>query len=77
MEDSDLGGKNSWVVLMLGLIHTGRVTRRKQIGPVVVNGSVHTACKQHQRKNVPICMRVASRVLCELGLKILTPVRSE
>ncbi len=30
-------------------------------GPVDVNGSVHTARKQHQRKNVPICMRVALR----------------
>ncbi len=27
--------------------------------------------KQHQRKNVPICMRVASRVLCKLGLTLL------
>ncbi len=57
----------------LGLIHTGRgtrcVTQGKQMGPVVVNGSIHTARKQHQRKNVPVCMRIASHVLCELGLK--------
>ncbi len=40
------------------------------MGPVVVNGSIYTARKQHQRKNVPICVRVASRVLCELGLRV-------
>ncbi len=54
-----------------GLIHTGpempRAAQCKQIQPVVVNGSVHTACKQHQRKNIPICARVLSRVLCEKG----------
>ena len=38
------------------------------MGPVDVNGSVHTARRQHQRKNVPICVRVASRVLCEWDL---------
>ncbi len=45
-------------------------TRRdaKEMEPIDVNGSVYTACKQHQRKNVPICVRVASRVLCGLGL---------
>ncbi len=43
----------------------------KQMGPVVVNGSVHTARKQHQRICVRICVRIASRVLCEWGL---TPV---
>ncbi len=41
------------------------------MGPVVVNRSVHTAHKQHQRKNIPICVHIASRVLCELGLKRL------
>ena len=41
------------------------------MGPVAVNWSVHTACKQHQRICVPLCMCVASRVLCELGLNIL------
>ena len=41
--------------------------RRKQTEPVDVNGGVHTARKQHQRKNVPICARVASHVLCGLG----------
>ena len=29
--------------------------QRKQMGPVDVNGSIHTAHKQHQRKNGPIC----------------------
>ena len=42
--------------------------QRKQMAPVDVNGSVHTARKQHQRKNVPICVRVASCVLCGLTL---------
>ncbi len=32
------------------------------MGPVVVNRSVHTASKQHQRKNIPIGVRIASRV---------------
>ena len=35
--------------------------------------SFHTAHKQHQRICIPICVRVASRVLCELGLKKLAP----
>ena len=51
-----------------------RVTQRKQMTPIVVNGSIHTAYKQHQRKNVPICVRVASHVLCELGLMEHTAV---
>ena len=32
-------------------------TRRKEMGPVDVNGGVHTVRKQHQRKNVRICAR--------------------
>ncbi len=48
-----------------GPIHTGRGTQRatrcKQMGPVDVNGGVHTACKQHQRKNIPICTRCILR----------------
>ena len=55
-----------------GPIHTGSGTRctrrRKQMGPVDVNGGVHTACKQHQRKIIQIYAWVASRVLCGLGL---------
>ncbi len=47
---------------------TRSATQRKQMGPVDVNGGVHTACKQHQRINVRICVRIASRVLCGLGL---------
>ncbi len=39
------------------------------MGLVDVNGGVHTAHKQHQRKNIRICVRIASRVLCGLGLK--------
>ena len=57
-----------------GPIHTGRGTRRamprKQMGSVNVNGGVHTARKQHQRKNIRICVCIASRVLCGLGLKM-------
>ncbi len=30
----------------------------KEMEPIDVKGGVHTACKQHQRKNVPICARV-------------------
>ncbi len=39
------------------------------MGPVDVNGSVHTARKQHQRKNIRICVRITSCVLCGLGLR--------
>ncbi len=39
---------------------TRRARQRKQMRPVVINGSVHTAHKQHQRKNIPICMPKAS-----------------
>ncbi len=56
-----------------GLIHTRhgtpRTTQRKQMGPIVVNRSVHTAHKQHQRKNVLICKRVPWRVQCERALR--------
>ena len=36
--------------MRIGLIHTRRATRRKakQMEPVCLNGSVHTARKQHQ-----------------------------
>ena len=36
----------------------------KQMEPMFVNGSVHTAHKQHQR----VCVRICVRVLCGLGL---------
>ncbi len=56
---------------LTGPIHTGHGMRCampcEQMGPVDVNGGVHTARKQHQRKNIPICACVASRVLCGLG----------
>ncbi len=48
---------------------TRNATQRKQMGPAVVNGSVHTASKQHQRICIPIFMRVGSCILCELGLE--------
>ncbi len=44
-----------------------RAMRRKQMGPIVINGSIHTARKHYQRKNIPICLCVAWCVLCELG----------
>ncbi len=47
---------------------TRRAMQCKQMGPVVINGSVHTARKQHQRICIRICVRVASRVLCEWDL---------
>ncbi len=55
--------------------------QRKQMGPVDVNGGVHTALKQHQRICVRICAR-ASSVDWALGLrdavqKILTTVAKE
>ncbi len=34
---------------------------------IVVDGSVHTACKQHQRIFTQICMQICLCVLCELG----------
>ncbi len=37
-----------------------------------MNGGVHTARKQHQRKNIGICTRVASSVLCGLGLTLFS-----
>ncbi len=41
------------------------------MGHTVVNGSVHTGCKQHQRVCTQICMRICLRVLCEQGLWFL------
>ncbi len=52
----------------LGPVHTGRGapcnTRMQIMEYIVVNGSVHTACKQHQR-----CVQMCLRVLCERGLR--------
>ncbi len=39
---------------------------------IVVNGSVHTACKQHQR----VCMQMYLRVLCERAPKTRTNCES-
>ncbi len=39
---------------------------------IMVNGSVHTGCKQHQRVCTQICMQMSLRVLCELGLMTTT-----
>ena len=44
---------------ILGVIHTGRATRPKQMEPVCVNGSVPTARKQHQRVCVWICVHAS------------------
>ena len=52
------------VSTLIGPIHTGRGTRhatqRKQMGPIDVNGGVHTACKQHQKICVRICACASS-----------------
>ncbi len=50
---------------------TQDTTRNATQANVDVNGGVHTARKQHQRKNIPIYARVVSRVLCGLGLTSL------
>ena len=39
------------------------------MGHTVVNGSVHTGCKQHQRVCTQICTQICLRVLCEWGLR--------
>ncbi len=56
---------SSWRIQ--GPIHTGRGTRRamrrKQMGPVDVNGGIRNARKQHQRKNFQF-VPVTSRILC-------------
>ena len=56
----------------LGPVHTGRgapCNRRTQIlEHIMVNGSVHIGCKQHQRVCTQICMQMCLRVLCEQGL---------
>ncbi len=44
------------------------------MGHTVVNGSVHTGCKQHQRVCIQICMQICLRVLCEQGLNMLNLV---
>ncbi len=36
---------------------------------IVINGSVHTGCKQYQRVCTQICMQMGLRVLCEWGLR--------
>ncbi len=59
-----LGQVSDVLFQSLGLIHTGRA-RRKQMEPAVMDGSVHTARKQHQKICVRICVPVASHVLCE------------
>ncbi len=58
-------------------LHLASYTQRKQMGPVDVNGGVHTARKQHQRICVRICARASSvdwalSTLC--GIPTPTPV---
>ncbi len=52
-----------------GPVHTGRGAPRNMptliMKHIVVNGSVHTACKQHKR----VCMQMCLRVLCERALR--------
>ena len=61
--------------------HTGRGrgaprNRRRQIlQHIIVNGSVHTGCKQHQRVFMQICMQICLRVLCNaLTLGVAGPL---
>ncbi len=35
---------------------------------IIINGSVHTGCKQHQRVCMQICMQICLCILCERGL---------
>ncbi len=55
----------------LGPVHTGRgapCNRHTQnMERIVVNGSVHTGCKQHQRFSTKFCVQICLRVLCERG----------
>ena len=44
----------------LGLIHTDVQCDAKQMEPACVNGSVHTARKQHQR----VCIRICASAFC-------------
>ncbi len=57
-----------------GLVHTGRGTprnRRLQIlKHTAVNGSVHTACTQHQRICVKFCIQICFHILCVLGTRL-------
>ncbi len=57
---------------ILGPVHTGRGAprnRRTQIlEHIIINGSVHTGCKQHQKVCTQIGMQICLRVLCERGL---------
>ncbi len=50
---------------LFGSVHTGAPRNRH----TVINGSIQTACKQHQRKSTQICMQICSCVLCERGLR--------
>ena len=53
----------------LGPVHTGRRAPRNTLTQsmehIVVNGSVHTACKQYQRVYTQMCLHI----LCERGLR--------
>ena len=59
-------GENGTICSSQGSINATQAARRdaqrKQMGPVVINGSVHTAHKQHQRICVRICLCLASCV---------------
>ncbi len=53
----------------LGPVHTGRGAPRNKhlqiMEHIVVNGSVHTACKQHQR----VCLQICVEFLRVLGIQ--------
>ena len=56
----------------MGPVHTERRAPRNRqmqiIRHILVNGSVHTGCKQHQK----VCIQICLRVLCERGHKMAT-----
>ncbi len=62
--------------LILGPVHTGRGAprngRTQIMEHIVVNGSVHTACKQHQRVCKQICVQICFCILCERDLRVKT-----
>ena len=58
----------------LGPVHTGRGAPRNRhmqlLEHIIINGSVHTGCKQHQRVCMQICVQTCLRILCEQSLTL-------
>ncbi len=62
-------GRSAFSRAALGPVHTGRGAPRNRhtqiLEHIMINGIVHTGCKQHQK----LCTQICLRVLCERGLK--------